>query len=49
MQLQEVWRVAPQWLPQQRYARDILGRIVARRRTLTEPMRTLADVVGMPV
>ncbi|CAL9294396.1 hypothetical protein SUDANB25_02335 [Streptomyces sp. SudanB25_2051] len=40
---------APQWLPNQRYARDILGRIVARRRTLTDTMRSLADTVGLPV
>lgn len=40
---------APQWLPNQRYARDILGRIVARRRTLTGTMRSLADAVGLPV
>lgn len=47
--LSDVCRVAPEWLPQQRYARDILGRIIARRRTLTPQMRTLADAVGVPV
>lgn len=47
--LQDVRRAAPQWLPNQRYARDILGRIVERRRTLTPEMRSLADAVGMPV
>jgi DNA-binding XRE family transcriptional regulator len=40
---------APQWLPNQRYARDILGRIVEKRRTLTGEMRSLADTVGLPV
>ncbi|MEW1546028.1 helix-turn-helix domain-containing protein [Streptomyces tsukubensis] len=40
---------APEWLPNQRYARDILGRIVARRRSLTGEMRSLADTVGLPV
>ncbi|MFJ8693598.1 helix-turn-helix domain-containing protein [Streptomyces roseolilacinus] len=40
---------APQWLPNQRYARDILGRIIAGRRTLTGTMRSLADTVGLPV
>ncbi|MDH2389108.1 helix-turn-helix domain-containing protein [Streptomyces sp. HNM0663] len=40
---------APEWLPNQRYARDILGRIVAHRRTLTGEMRSLADTVGLPV
>ncbi|MFJ8333471.1 helix-turn-helix domain-containing protein [Streptomyces sp. NPDC094437] len=39
---------APQWLPNQRYARDILGHIVAKRRTLTQEMRSLADTVGLP-
>jgi hypothetical protein len=47
--LQEAWEAAPQWLPNQRYARDILSRIVARRRTLTPQMRTLADAVGLPM
>jgi transcriptional regulator with XRE-family HTH domain/predicted nucleic acid-binding protein len=40
---------APEWLPNQRYARDILGRIVARRRTLTPEMRSLADVMELPI
>ncbi|MFD9811767.1 helix-turn-helix transcriptional regulator [Streptomyces sp. NPDC059080] len=40
---------APEWLPNQRYARDILGRIMAGRRTLTGEMRSLADTVGLPV
>ncbi|MEV5311430.1 hypothetical protein [Streptomyces sp. NPDC052610] len=38
-----------EWLPNQRYARDILDRIVSRRRTLTPEMRELADHVGLPV
>lgn len=45
--LNGIRRVAPQWLPHQRYARDIVERIVARRRTLTSEMRDLADAVGM--
>jgi hypothetical protein len=40
---------SPQWLPNQRYARDILGNIVSRRRTLTPDMRELADLVHLPV
>jgi len=40
---------APEWLPQQRYARDILGRIITRRRTLTPGMRELADAVRPPL
>ncbi|MFF2959768.1 helix-turn-helix domain-containing protein [Streptomyces sp. NPDC057963] len=46
--LTSVREAAPQWLPNQRYARDILGHIVAKRRTLTEEMRSLADTVGLP-
>lgn len=43
-------RVAsPQWLPNQRYARDILGRIVEKRRTLTPEMRELAMAVRLPL
>ncbi|GAA1909338.1 helix-turn-helix domain-containing protein [Streptantibioticus ferralitis] len=41
--------VAPQWLPHQRYARDIVERIITKRRTLTTDMRELADAVGMHV
>lgn len=47
--LAHIREAAPQWLPNQRYARDILGRIVARRRTLTDSVRSLADTVGLPV
>jgi transcriptional regulator with XRE-family HTH domain len=47
--LQDVRRAAPEWLLQQRYARDILGRIVNRRRTLTPEMRDLADAVRLPL
>jgi transcriptional regulator with XRE-family HTH domain len=40
---------APEWLAQQHYARDILGHVVDRRRTLTDEMRELADLVGLPL
>ena len=40
---------APEWLPHQRYARQILGDILDRRRTLTAEMRSLADTVGVPI
>ncbi|MER5971374.1 helix-turn-helix domain-containing protein [Streptomyces sp. NPDC002055] len=40
---------SPEWLPQQRYARDILDRIVTRRRTLTPEMRSLAEAVALPL
>ncbi len=38
---------SPQWLSQQRYAKDILTRVFSRRRTLTADMRALADAVGV--
>ncbi|MDO0915988.1 helix-turn-helix transcriptional regulator [Streptomyces sp. DT2A-34] len=47
--LQGIRADAPQWLPNQRYARDIFGRVIARRRTLTSEMRELADAIGVPL
>lgn len=47
--LQEVRARAPEWLVQQRYGRDILGRIIDRRRKLTPEMRNLADVMNIPL
>jgi tetratricopeptide (TPR) repeat protein len=47
--LQEIQDVAPEWLLHQRYARDILSRIIDRRRTLTPEMRDLADAVRLPL
>ncbi|MFC8244999.1 helix-turn-helix domain-containing protein [Streptomyces chartreusis] len=47
--LQEIRASAPEWLPNQRYARDIFGRVIARRRTLTPDMRSLADAIGVPM
>jgi hypothetical protein len=46
--LQEVRRAAPEWLIQQRYARDILHKITDRRRTLTPEMRELASFIRLP-
>lgn len=46
--LQGIRADAPQWLPNQRYARDIFSRVIERRRTLTPEMRDLADALGMP-
>lgn len=43
----EVYSAAPEWLAQQRYARDIVGTMVSERRTLTEDMRELADFVSL--
>ncbi|MGV9383585.1 helix-turn-helix domain-containing protein [Nonomuraea sp. NPDC003707] len=45
--LEDLAHVAPEWLPAQRYARDILSRVTSRRRTLTPQMRQLADLVGL--
>jgi transcriptional regulator with XRE-family HTH domain len=47
--LERIHRDAPQWLPHQRYAQEILGAVVQRRRTLTPRMRVLADVVRLPL
>ncbi|MFJ6680624.1 helix-turn-helix domain-containing protein [Streptomyces werraensis] len=47
--LQGIYDSSPQWLPNQRYARDIVGRVVSKRRTLTPEMRSLADAVGLPM
>jgi hypothetical protein len=46
---QKIRAGSPQWLPNQRMARDVLGRIVSKRRTLTPEMRELADLVRLPV
>lgn len=40
---------APEWLPNQQYARDILERVIAERRTLTLEMRDLASAVRLPL
>lgn len=45
--LQRMRRERPQWLPQQRYASDILAKIIKHRRTLTPEMRDLADFVHL--
>jgi DNA-binding XRE family transcriptional regulator/tetratricopeptide (TPR) repeat protein len=47
--LSEVRQRAPEWLAQQHYARDILGHVVDKRRSLTPEMRELADVVRLPL
>jgi hypothetical protein len=47
--LEQTWQAAPQWLPHQQYARDLMAQVVARRRTLTPRMRVLADAVGVPL
>lgn len=46
--LQDIRQELPEWLVQQRYARDILAKIVDKRRTLTPQMRELADFISLP-
>jgi transcriptional regulator with XRE-family HTH domain len=40
---------APEWLALQRYARDVLAKVMTRRRSLTSDMRDLADFLSVPV
>ncbi|UCM87540.1 helix-turn-helix domain-containing protein [Streptomyces marincola] len=47
--LSAVHRDAPQWLPHQRYAQDIVRLLTERRRTLTPDMRRLAEAVRLPL
>lgn len=39
----------PQWFPRQRYAADILAKIIRHRRTLTAEIRELADAARVPL
>lgn len=45
--VQDVRSRAPEWLAEQRYARDVIGSIVDQRRSLTPEMRELADFVRL--
>ncbi|MFG6199095.1 helix-turn-helix domain-containing protein [Nonomuraea sp. JJY05] len=45
--LAQLMRQAPEWLPNQRYAKDLLRTIIGRRRTLTPEMRVLANAIGL--
>ncbi|TDB83645.1 XRE family transcriptional regulator [Actinomadura sp. KC216] len=45
--LQEVRAISPEWIVNQRMARDILGKIVGKRRTLSPEMRDLADFIRL--
>lgn len=42
-------REAPAWLENQRMAKDLLDRIVGKRRTLTPQMHELADAIRLPL
>ncbi|MEU6387595.1 helix-turn-helix transcriptional regulator [Streptomyces bauhiniae] len=46
---QKIRAGSPEWLPNQQYAREVLGRVLSRRRTLTSEMRELAEIVQLPV
>lgn len=46
-ELASVAAMAPEWIAQQRYARDVVGVMVGRRRTLTDEMRKLAELVRL--
>ncbi|WP_280400088.1 hypothetical protein [Nocardia carnea] len=45
--LERLSREARPWFVEQRAARDILGRIIAKRRTLTPEMRELAELIRL--
>jgi hypothetical protein len=45
--LRKVREDAPEWIVNQRFARDILKRIIDRRRTLTPEMREFADFMQL--
>ncbi|MEV4096428.1 helix-turn-helix domain-containing protein [Streptosporangium saharense] len=45
--LEELGQASPEWLVAQRYARDVVGRVVERMRTLTPEVRALATSVGL--
>lgn len=47
--LQEIRTAAPEWLVQQRYAADILTRIISHRRRLTPEVRDLAGFLHLPL
>lgn len=48
-ELTSIWHTSPEWLPHQRYAREILSIVIEHRRTLTPEMRVLADVLRLPL
>ncbi len=47
--LHDLSQKRPEWLAQQRYARDIMGRVVGRRRSLTPEMQEVAEAVRLPL
>lgn len=47
--LRQLRDTRPQWFPRQRYAADILAKIIGHRRTLNTEIRQLADAVHLPL
>jgi transcriptional regulator with XRE-family HTH domain len=45
--LQGIRRDSPEWIVNQRLARDVLDKVITRRRTLTAEMRELADFINL--
>ncbi|GAA0397031.1 helix-turn-helix transcriptional regulator [Streptomyces luteireticuli] len=47
--LTDILRRSPEWMPNQRFARDIVRRVIEERRTLTPEMHDLATAVRLPI
>ncbi|MGW2515045.1 helix-turn-helix domain-containing protein [Streptomyces scopuliridis] len=47
--LSDIQASSPEWLPNQSYARTVLGRIVEGRRTLTPEMRQMAEDIHLEI
>ncbi len=47
--LMRLSKEAPGWLTHQRIAKDLLGHLITRRRTLTPQMRDLAAIIKVPL
>ncbi|MFJ9031941.1 helix-turn-helix domain-containing protein [Streptomyces sp. NPDC102274] len=47
--LASIQAASPEWLPHQTYARTVLGRIIAGRRTLTPEMRSMAANIHLEI
>lgn len=47
--LTDIMSSSPEWLPNQVYARTVLKRVIAGRRTLTAEMRTMAADIHLDV
>jgi hypothetical protein len=47
--LMKIRAAAPEWLAQQRYARDILTKVMASKRRLSDEIRDLAGFMSLPL